>query len=61
MTTDPGKPCAFARALRSGVTLSAVLAMKRIGCDVLPSKGPVYHVRNVRSSTKEKAELLTYQ
>ena len=41
MTTDPGKPSAFARALRRGVTLSAVLAMKRIGCEVLPSKGPV--------------------
>ena len=44
MTTEPGKPAEFMRALRRGVTLSALLAMYRIGWLVFPVKGPLKHV-----------------
>jgi hypothetical protein len=37
---ESGKPLAFCNALLRGVTLSALLAMKRIGKLVFPAYGP---------------------
>lgn len=42
--TESGKPLAFWIALRRGVTLSALLAMNKMGVLVLPANGPIEYI-----------------